>query len=74
MGRLRQAISQANAAAIDAQNTLHKADTLLDEVIDLLDRFEDEGIEISIELAGHDLPIIAKIKLPSVDEKQANQT
>ena len=71
MGRIRQAATQAQAAGVEARHLIAKASAVLDEITDLLDKLEDEGIEIGLQVRGKEIPIHVKIKLSDdPDDKQ----
>ena len=67
--RLRKAVAQGEAAgyqaeqaAYEARKLVAKGAILVNEAIDLLDKLEDEGIELSLEIFGKDIPLKLKIK------------
>jgi len=60
--RLRNAINQATQTAAKGERTLQKADIVLDAAADLLDKLED-GISISLDVAGNKIPVVLKIEL-----------
>ena len=46
-----------------SQGVVNKGDLLLDTVIDLVDKLEDDGIEVTVNLFGKDIPATLKLKL-----------
>lgn len=46
------------------QELIENADATLTKIDKLLDTLTNEGIEVSLEIDGKDVPITVKIKLP----------
>jgi len=62
MGRIRNAAKQAEKAGSEARQLISKGGVLVDNLLELLDKLEEDGLEVSLNIAGKDFPIMVKVK------------
>jgi len=62
LGKIRNAAKQAEAAGSEARQLIAKGGLVVDNLLELLDKLEDDGLEVSLSIAGKDFPIMLKIK------------
>ena len=55
--RLRGTMGNANVAIDQNQAMMKKGDALLDDLAELFDKLEADGIDLSLEIAGRKIPV-----------------